>query len=98
MKYKQYVYPAQFINEENGTISVYFPDLDGCHTYDDTLEGAVLMAKDALEGYIEFIFELGKELPAPSNVKDISTDNGSVMLVVADPGWSDRIAEKAHLN
>jgi len=84
MQMKQYVYPAQFVNEDNGTISVYFPDLDGCHTYDDTIEGASLMAKDALEGYIEFILEMGKELPKPSNIKEITVDDGFVMMVVAD--------------
>jgi len=84
MKAKQYVYPAQFINEDNGTISVYFPDLEGCHTYDNTIEGATLMAKDALEGYIEVAFELGKELPAPSRLNDVTVENGFTMMVVAD--------------
>lgn len=84
LKSKQYVYPARFVDEDNGTISVFFPDLEGCHTYDDTMEGAALMAKDALEGYIEVILELGKDLPNPSNVKDIVIDNGFVMMVVAD--------------
>ena len=84
MKSKQYVYPAQFVNEDNGTISVYFPDLDGCHTYDDNIEGASLMAKDALEGYIEVTLEMGKELPKPSNIKEITVDDGFVMMVVAD--------------
>ena len=84
MKLKQYVYPAQFINEDNGTISVYFPDLDGCHTYDDTIEGASLMAKDALEGYIEVLLEMGKELPKPSKIEEIALDNCFVMMVIAD--------------
>ena len=84
MKSKQYVYPAQFVNECNGTISVYFPDLEGCHTYDDTIEGAAIMAKDALEGYIETILEMGRDLPAPSAIKDINAADGLVMMVVAD--------------
>ena len=84
LKAKQYVYPAQFVHEDNGTLSVYFPDLEGCHTYDDTIEGAALMAKDALEGYIEVILEMGKELPKPSNIKDITAENGFIMMVVAD--------------
>jgi len=81
---KQYVYPAQFENEDNGSISVYFPDLDGCHTYDDTLEGAALMAKDALEGYIDVLLEMGKPLPTPSDIKNIKINNGLIMMVVAD--------------
>jgi len=84
MKTKQYVYPAQFINEDNGTVSVYFPDLEGCHTYDDTIEGAAIMAKDALEGYIEVTLELGNQLPTPSSIKDLAVNNGITMMVVAD--------------
>ena len=84
MKITQYIYPAQFINEDNGTISVYFPNLEGCHTYDDTIEGAMLMAKDALEGFIEVLLEMGEEIPKPSDMKDIAAENGIVMLVIAD--------------
>ena len=84
MRTKQYVYPAQFINEDNGTISVFFPDLEGCYTYDDTIEGALLMAKDALEGYIELHLEMDQELPAPSNIKEIVACEGFVMMVAAD--------------
>jgi len=81
---KKYVYPAQFIYEENETISVYFPDLDGCQTNDDTIEGAALMAKEALEGYLSVLFELGNELPNPSDISNIDIGNGLVMMVVAD--------------
>ena len=84
MNSKKYVYPAQFINEDNGSISVYFPDLDGCQTYDDTVEGAALMAKDALEGYISVLLELDKELPKPSSINDVKAKKGLVMMVVAD--------------
>lgn len=84
MKSKKYVYPAQFIREENGSISVYFPDLDGCHTYDDTFEGAALMAKEALEGYLGVLLELNKALPRPSDINDIKNESSLVMMVVAD--------------
>ena len=84
MSSKKYVYPAQFVNEENGTVSVYFPDLEGCQTYDDTIEGAALMAKDALEGYLGVLLELNKELPAPSDIAEINAENGRIMMVVAD--------------
>ena len=84
MNKMQYVYPAQFINEDNGSITVLFPDLNGCQTYDETIEGAVIMAKDALESYIDIHIDLGKSLPTPSNLNDIKINNGVVMLVVAD--------------
>lgn len=81
---KQYIYPAQFINEDNGTVSVFFPDLKGCMTYDDSLEGAALMAKEALEGFVDVLLENNEPLPPPSDIKDVHADNGIVMYVVAD--------------
>jgi len=83
MKLIKYAYPAQFVNEDNGTVSVYFPDLQGCYTYDDTLDGAALMATESLELYIEVALEAGEALPKPSDIKDVSVENGCVMLVVA---------------
>ena len=90
----KYAYPAQFLNEENGSISVFFPDLQGCCTGGyDTLEESVILAKDALEGYIEILLENGESLPAPSDYNDIKIpieiegakiNGGYVMLVVAD--------------
>jgi len=81
---KQYIYPAKFVNEDNGSVSVYFPDLDGCMTYDSTLEGAVSMAKGALEDWIETMLELGETLPPPSDIKDIEVDSDRVMYIIAD--------------
>ena len=86
MKKTKYAYPAQFIDEDNGTVSVFFPDLEGCCTYDDTIEGAALMAKEALELYIEVILEKGGLIPTPSAVKNVSVENGVVMVVIADVG------------
>ena len=80
----KYAYPAQFVNEDNGTVSVYFPDLDGCYTYDDTIEGAAVMAKEALELYIDVALEEGGRLPKPSLLKDLKNIEGSVMIVIAD--------------
>lgn len=91
MSFKQYVYPAQFVYEENGSISVYFPDLDGCQTYDDTMEGATVMAKRALEAYIDTLFDMGKQLPSPSEITDVSAPNGLVMLVVADISQMEKV-------
>ncbi|MCL2628237.1 MAG: type II toxin-antitoxin system HicB family antitoxin [Oscillospiraceae bacterium] len=84
MSSKKYVYPAKFIIEENGSISVYFPDLSGCQTYAGNMEDAALMAKEALEGYIEVLLELNKEIPKPSSISDICSDSYFAMMVVAD--------------
>jgi len=94
MKTTKYAYPAQFINEENGSISVFFPDLQGCFTGGyDTLEESAVMAVEALEGHIELLLENGETLPSPTKLTDVSVPveiagenvkDGCIMLVVAD--------------
>ena len=48
----EYVYPAMFREEVNGSYSVEFPDIDGCYTGGDNLseamEYAVRAAKESL--------------------------------------------------
>ncbi|MDR0326002.1 MAG: type II toxin-antitoxin system HicB family antitoxin [Oscillospiraceae bacterium] len=84
MKTTKYTYPAQFVNEDNGTVSVFFPDLQGCYTYDVTIEGAAVSAAEALELYIDVALDNGETLPSPTSIKDVTVNNGCVMLVIAD--------------
>ncbi|MCD5383062.1 type II toxin-antitoxin system HicB family antitoxin [Candidatus Gracilibacteria bacterium] len=39
--------------EENGGYTVTIPELPGCISYGDTIEEAVIMAKEAAELYLE---------------------------------------------
>ena len=49
-------------NEEGGyTVSV--PSLPGCITQGDAWEEAISHAKEAIEGYIETLKDLGKSIP-----------------------------------
>jgi len=108
----KYAYPAIFQKEETGYF-VRFPDIHPCYTQGETLEEAVFMAKDALEGRIEIALEDGEKLPRPSDIDTLQGDK--VMLVVADveniksqtrfvkktlsiPHWLNAAAEKEHIN
>ena len=44
----KYAYPAIFTEEDNGSYSVRFPDVEGCYTCGDDLPHAMEMASDAL--------------------------------------------------
>ncbi len=68
---KLYVYPAIFHPEETG-YSVFFPDLQGCHTQGEDLEDATLMAQEALATYLEYILDEGTSCPTPSSPEQIS--------------------------
>jgi predicted RNase H-like HicB family nuclease len=79
----KYVYPAVFTPEENGLYAVTFPDLAGCRTSGDTLADAVEMAEDALCLMLYDMEETGKDIPAPSAMSELHTENGDIVSLVA---------------
>jgi predicted RNase H-like HicB family nuclease len=109
---KSYVYPATYEYEDNGTISVYFPDIDNCFSVGESIEECLRNAKECLELYVETELEEGKTLPEPSQYDEIA---GNKFLVIADienmkkqnkavnktvtlPHWLNVAAEKEHIN
>lgn len=61
-------YRIRLIKEEEGGYTVIVPALPGCVTFGETLEEAIAMAKEAIEGYIETLKDLGKEVPTDNDV------------------------------
>ncbi|MEO1784693.1 type II toxin-antitoxin system HicB family antitoxin [Thermodesulfobium sp. 4217-1] len=54
--------------EPEGGYTVTVPSLPGCVTYGDTLDNAVLMAKEAIELYIETLDSHGEDIPLEDNI------------------------------
>ena len=78
----KYIYPAQFVNEDNGTISVFFPDMRHCFTGGwSNIHEAYGMAQEVLEGHIETLIEEKINMPPPSDIENITVENGIVLLV-----------------
>lgn len=77
------VYPA-IIHEEDGSYWAEFPDLSGCFTNGSTLEETMEMAQEALGLYLVSLIEHEQEIPAPSNIADIQTDDGQVTYVATN--------------
>ena len=50
-------------DEEEGGYTVTVPALPGCVTQGETLEEAIAMAKDAIQGYIESLLKDGEPIP-----------------------------------
>ncbi len=67
-------YPACFYKESAG-YSVVFPDLNYLSTCGDSLEDALTMAIDCLAGYLYDAQIDHEEVPAASQLSDISADN-----------------------
>ena len=66
-----YVYPAIFY-EEDGKISVLFPDLENLATFGDNLADAMRMAGDACGLYLFTALRDGESLPTPSALSEIN--------------------------
>ena len=77
----KYIYPAVFTPEDGGYV-VNFPDFESCYTEGDTLEEAMEMADDVLCLTLYDMEETGKEIPAPSSVKEIKTDGDAFVSLV----------------
>ena len=58
--------------EPEGSYTVSVPALPGCITYGDTVEHAMLMAKEAVKLYIEELRERGEDIPDDSNTLEYS--------------------------
>jgi len=61
-------YRIRLVKEEEGGYTVIVPALPGCITFGETIEEAIAMAKEAIEGYIETLRDLGKDVPADNDV------------------------------
>lgn len=81
MKKDRYIYPAIFDYAEDG-ISVEFPDLQGCLTFGDTEEEALMMAKEAMALYLYGMEEDDEPITAPSRSSSIPTNSNQVVVLV----------------
>lgn len=61
-------YRIRLVREDEGGYTVIVPALPGCVTFGETIEEAIAMAREAIEGYIETLNELGKEVPKDNDV------------------------------
>lgn len=66
-----YVYPATIQHEEDGHYSIWFEDLPGCTTSGETLPDAIVMARDAMGGWLDCAIANGDEIPSASTAGSI---------------------------
>lgn len=65
-------YRAVLRKEPEGTFTATVPALPGCITRGDTIEHAMEMAKEAIEGYIEVLKEEGEPVPDDNETLEYS--------------------------
>ncbi|MDR1560135.1 MAG: type II toxin-antitoxin system HicB family antitoxin [Clostridiales bacterium] len=67
----EYIYPAIFHENDDGSLTITYPDLPGCVSEGKNLGNAMIMAQAALSEWIEYLNDNKQELPSPSHIKDI---------------------------
>ncbi len=81
----EYVYPALFHPNEDGTYIVTYPDLPGCISEGKSLGNAMYMAQAALAQWIEYLTDKKQPIPSASNIKSMETDpDDFINLIRAD--------------
>lgn len=56
---------------DDGSFSVYVPDLPGCVSCGDSVEEALQMIREAIRGHIEVMREHGEAIPAPRSTAHV---------------------------
>lgn len=77
-------YPALFHKEEDGSYWVEFPEFAG-GTQGDDLEEAMKNAREMLESVLAAYLDDGMELPVPSDMEELTVEDGFASLIQVDP-------------
>ncbi len=99
----RFVYPAIFHPNDDGNITVTFPDLSGCVTEGRGTEDALRMAQDALTQFLAAAADLKLDVAPASPITDVACergeftslvyaeirDNRAVRRTVSLPKWMD---------
>ena len=81
-------FPIAIHKEPGSDYGVTVPDLPGCFSAGSTIDEAMLMAREAIELYLDTVVEEGRDLPTPSEIETLRNDpayaNAIWALVAAD--------------
>ena len=77
-------YPAVFHKAEEGGFLISFPDFPECLTEGDDMQEAYEMAVEALGLVLTGRAEEKEEIPKPTEVDQITVDNGVLVIVEFD--------------
>lgn len=65
-------YKVRLKKEPEGGYTVFVPALPGCITYGESVDEALTMAKEAIEGYISVLQENGEAIPDDNDSTEYS--------------------------
>ena len=108
----EYVYPAIFHPNEDGSYTITYPDLAGCISEGKTLANAMYMAQNALTQWIEYLTDKKQPVPSASTLNNVTAadgefvnliraevkENRAIRRTVSIPKWMDDKVTEADLS
>ena len=73
------------ITPDDGAWGVTVPDIPGCVTWDETVEEAEAMAKEAITGMLKSFVAHGQQIPVPTETVPADGDRKVVKVTVDLP-------------
>lgn len=64
-------FPIAIHKDPDSDYGVTVPDLPGCFSAGSTIDEAMLMAREAIELYLDTLIEDGREIPEPSDIETL---------------------------
>ena len=108
----EYVYPAIFRSNADGSYTITYPDLPGCISEGKSLGEAMRMAQSALSQWTEYLLEKKMVIPEASALCDVQVggtdfvnliraevkDGRAVRRTVSIPRWMDKRVAQSGLS
>ena len=78
----EYIYPAVFHPNDNGSYTIIYPDLPGCISEGKSMGNALYMAQDALKQWASVMEEMGEAIPAATALREIPVEDGEFVSLI----------------
>jgi len=78
----EYVYPAIFHANKNGSYTITFPDLPGCISEGKSLPNAMKWAGWALSEWLEYLMDKGIDIPSASHINTIKKKSENELITL----------------
>jgi predicted RNase H-like HicB family nuclease len=90
----EYVYPAIFHQNEDGSYTIVYPDLPGCISEGKNLGNAMCMAQSALAQWIGYLTDKKQDIPQASPIERIKTTSGELVNLLRAEAKDDQAVRR----